>query len=72
VPAKANAWGTTTAEITFQQRRPWTGQAGQDREDGMPGHNSKDWTVVTGELGTRAMEQDSCERTGRTGQVDMI
>ncbi len=28
-----------------QDRSAWTGKAGQDREDGMPGHDSKDWTV---------------------------
>jgi hypothetical protein len=43
-------------------RSVWTGwphrigQAGQDREDGMPGHDNKDWTVGTGgELWTKKM-----------------
>jgi hypothetical protein len=39
----------------------------------MPGQDSKDQTVGTGELGTRAIEQDSWDRTGRnnrpTGQA---
>jgi hypothetical protein len=34
----------------------------------MPRHDSKEWTMVTGELGTRVMEQDRFDRAGRTGQ----
>jgi hypothetical protein len=36
----------------------------------MPRQDSKDQIVRTGELGTRAMEQDSWERTGRIGKLD--
>ncbi len=56
-------WDMTSA--TPLNRTAKTGQPdsqpGQDKEEGMPEHNSKDRTVVTsevgtGELGTRAME----------------
>jgi hypothetical protein len=53
------------------ERQAWTGQTGQvrqEREDGMRGHDLKDRTVGTGELGTRMMEQNILERTGGTGQ----
>jgi hypothetical protein len=33
-------------------------------------HDSKYQIVGTGELGIKAMEQDSWERTGETGQAD--
>ncbi len=50
--------------------QPGQVRAGQDREDGMLRHDSKDQIVGTGELGIKAMEQDSWERTGETGQAD--
>jgi hypothetical protein len=39
----------------------------------MPGLDSNDWTAGTGDVGTvelgkRAMEQDSCDKTGGKGQ----
>jgi hypothetical protein len=51
-------------------RSAWKGQAGQDKEDGMLRHDSKDQIVGTGELGIKAMEEDSWEGTGETGQAD--
>ncbi len=44
----------------------WTGQPGQDREDRMPVLDTQDQTVGTGDLGIRAMEQDSW--AGQAGQ----
>jgi hypothetical protein len=40
----------------------------------MPGHDSKDWTVGLdkvgrSDVGIRAMEQDSWDRIGGTGQL---
>ncbi len=50
-------------------RSLWTGRPdrlpGQDREYGRPGHNFKDRTEGTGERGTRAVEQNSRDRTAR-------
>jgi hypothetical protein len=53
-------------------RRTQTGQsvqaqAEQDREDRMPGNDTKDPILGTTELQTRAMEQNSWDMTGRTG-----
>jgi hypothetical protein len=36
----------------------------------MPGNDNKDWTLGTGELWTRVMEQDSWDRKGGTEQAD--
>ncbi len=36
----------------------------------MPGHDSKERTLGTVELGTKAMEYDIWDRTGGTGQAD--
>jgi hypothetical protein len=50
-----------TAKTGQSDQVSLTDQPGQDKEEGMPEHNSKDRTVVTsevgtGELGTRAMD----------------
>jgi hypothetical protein len=49
-------------------RKTQTGQSWQVGLKGQPGQEREDRIVETGELGTRAMEQDSYSRTGPAGQ----
>ncbi len=76
-------WGMTsaitldrTAQTCQSEQVVLTDQPGQVRQDRTERMGCQDMTARTGlsggELGTRAMEQDSWERTGRTGQVDKI
>ncbi len=48
----------------WPDKSAWTAQAGQDREEGMPGHDNYDQTLGQVSCGK---EQDSRDRTGRTG-----
>ncbi len=44
---------------TMLDRTAQAGQSGQVDLTGQPRQEREDWTVEIGELGTRAMEQDS-------------
>ncbi len=45
------------------------GEPGQDKEAELPGHNSKDRPVASGELWISLLEQYSWEKTAGTGQL---